>query len=82
MPKRPYLVLSNRELIPLEGPCRVEEHQGEWYVLGEHDAVACASREEAERSLRLRRHEHDADALAREALEGLEGDFEVVDIRP
>jgi hypothetical protein len=71
-------VLPSRELIPLEGSYRVEEVDGEWYVLGRHQATACESEAEARQRLEERRLEHDAHALAAQALEGLPIDYEVV----
>ena len=78
MHRRPFLVTPERECIPLEGPYRVEAVRGEWYVLGEHRALPCASEREALVRLAGLAAAHDADALASEALEGLPDDFDVV----
>jgi hypothetical protein len=78
VPKRPFLVLPAGECVPLEGEYRIEEIRGEWYVLGQHDAVRCASESAAQRRLQALLIEHDAHALAAEALAGLPVEFEVV----
>jgi len=78
MPTRPYLVLSNRECVPLEGPYRIEEHEGSWYLLGHHRALPFATQREARMELERGRLERDADARAAEALEGLPAEYEVV----
>lgn len=77
MPKRPFLVTPDRECIPLEGPYRVEAVCGEWYVLGEHDAVRCADERAANLTIERLLIEHDAHALASEALEGLPERYQV-----
>jgi hypothetical protein len=76
--KRPYLVLPDHLCVPLEGPYRIEEIRGEWYVLGNHDVIACESEIAAALRLDVLETEHDADALAAEALAGLPSTFEVV----
>ncbi len=78
MYKRPFLVLPGRELIPLEGAYRVDEIDGDWYVLGQHQAVVCRDETDARTRLVGLLHEHDAHALAAEALQGLPVDYEVV----
>ena len=71
MPKRPFLVLPDRECIPLEGPYRIEELRGEWYVLGNYQVIPCESELAAWERLAVLEIEHDAHALASEALAGL-----------
>jgi hypothetical protein len=75
-------VLPDRMCIPLEGPYRVEEHRGIWYVLGEHRAIACESEREAQLVCERLERNLDAHALAAEALEGLPREFQVVEARP
>jgi hypothetical protein len=76
--KRPYLVLLNHECVPLDGEYRIEEIHGQWYVLGYHAAIACESEIAAQVRLKAMWLEHDAHALAAEALEGLPDTYEVV----
>lgn len=78
MQKRPFLVLPDRELVPLEGPYRIERLRGEWYVLGEHRAVRCETESAARLMLGRLGMEHDAHALAEEALEGSPDGYDVV----
>jgi len=78
MTQRPFLVTPDRVCIPLEGPYRIEEVRGDWYVLGEHRAVPCASEPAARRTLERLEAERGAHDLVAEALEGLSADFEVV----
>ncbi len=68
MPKRPFLVLPAGECVPLEGPYRIELHRGTWYVLGRHEVIPCESEAEASIALQRVMMEHDAHALAEEAL--------------
>lgn len=75
--KRPYLVLRSQQLIPLDCDYRIEEFEGEWYVLGQHQAILCESETLALARLRELLHEHDAHALAAEALASLPLDYEV-----
>lgn len=78
MARRPFLVLSNRECVPLEGAYRIEQIRGDWYVLGHHEAIACRSERHARTSLGRLMLEHDAHGLAAQALEGLPDGYEVV----
>jgi len=78
MPRRPYFVTPERECIPLEGPYRIEEVRGEWYVLGEHRVVRCNDHADARIALERLRAGEDVHALVAEALEGLSDDFDVV----
>jgi len=71
--------MTNGTCVPLEGDYRVEQVEGDWYVLGHHAVVPCGSRHAAERMLAQLHHEHDAHALAAEALEGLPLGYDVVD---
>lgn len=80
--RRPFLVLPNRHCIPLEGAYRVEEHVGVWYVLGEHQAIACESEPAAQLVLARLARNRDANAVASEALADLPGEFEVVEVWP
>jgi len=75
MSKRPFLVMPGGACVPLEGPYRIEEIQGDWYVLGEHQAFSCRSEPAAEVLLARLMHEHDAHALVAEALDGLPVDI-------
>ncbi len=77
MPRRPFLVLDNRTCVPLEGPYRIEELEGKWWVLGHNEAIACRDERDARQSFDRLHLEHDAHGLAAEALEGLPDDFEV-----
>jgi len=79
VPKRPYLVMSSGLCVPLEGAYRIEQVDGDWYVLGRHSVVPCGSRRAAESTIEMLSHEHDAHALAREALEGLPANYQVAD---
>jgi hypothetical protein len=65
--------------IPLEGEYRIQQlDRDEWYVLGRNEAIACESESAARTTLDRVTVEHDAHALAAEALEGLPAEFEVV----
>jgi len=78
MPKRPYLVTPDRECIPLEGPYRIEQVRGEWWVLGEHRAVRCDGEASASLVIERLRAGPEIHALAAEALEGLPGELHAV----
>ena len=73
MPTRPFFVLPGGECVPLEGDWRIAELRGDWYVLGHHSVVPCGSQRAAESMLTELRARHDADWLAAEALDGLNG---------
>ena len=73
--RRPFLVLPNHMCVPLEGPYRLEEHQGQWWVLGNHDAVACNSEQIARLTLSRVNLEHDAHALMADALSDVSDDI-------
>ncbi|MBW2424201.1 MAG: hypothetical protein JRG86_08130 [Deltaproteobacteria bacterium] len=73
MPTRPFFVLPGGECVPLEGDWRIAELRGDWYVLGHHSVVPCGSQRAAESMLAELRASHDADWLAAEALDGLDG---------
>jgi hypothetical protein len=47
MYRRPFLVLPGGVCVPLEGDWRVEEHRGEWYVLGNNAVHRFESEREA-----------------------------------
>jgi hypothetical protein len=68
MAKRPYLVLPGGICVPLEGPYRIEMHRGHWYVLGRNQVLPCDSEALANVTLQRVLMEHDAHALAEEAL--------------
>lgn len=78
MPKRPFLVTTEHECIPLEGPFRIEQVQGAWYVLGEHQVLACEGPAAAQMCLERLMSGADAHALAAQALEGLPDAYDVV----
>ena len=78
MPKQPFLVLRSGLCVPLEGEYHCELLEGAWYVLGHNAVVPCGSRRAADRMREMLLHEHDAHALAAEALEGLPTEFQVV----
>ena len=70
--KRPFFVQPNGECVPLEGAWRIEQFSGDWYVIGHHSVVPCGSRRAAESMHAELSHETDADALAAEAIAGLD----------
>lgn len=70
--KRPFFVQPSGECVPLEGPWRVERLGGHWYVLGHHSVVPCGSERAARGMLAELESESDADALAAEAIAGLD----------
>ncbi|MCR9095007.1 MAG: hypothetical protein NXI30_12370 [bacterium] len=72
MPTRPFYVQRNGECIPLEGDWRVAEIDGDWYVLGHHSVVPCGSERAAHSMLAELAERTDIDALANEAIEGLD----------
>jgi hypothetical protein len=78
MAKRPYLVLRGQMCIPLEGPYRVEWHEEQWYVLGQHEVRACPNATEAHVLCEQLRHPLPAHRLAQQALADLPHDYEVV----
>jgi len=82
MPTRPFLVLRNHECVPLEGPYRVERHEERWFVLGHNEAHPVPGESEARVLLERLRDDEEAHRLAADALEGLNAEFEVRDIRP
>ena len=77
MAKRPFLVLPGGECVPLEGSYRIEEHRGDWFVLGENRVFECGSEAAAGVILDRVMHEHDAHALVEEALADLPAEYEV-----
>ena len=78
MPTRPFLVLPRGHCVPLEGPYRIEEIGVQWYVLGYNDALPCTSESAAHARREALLIEHDAHALAAEALAGLPAEYRVV----
>lgn len=78
MSKRPFLVTTDHECIPLEGPLRIEQVRGVWYVLGDHRAVPCEDERAARVCLDRLESGADAHALAQQALEGLPDEYGVV----
>ena len=72
MPTRPFYVQRNGDCIPLEGGWRVAEIEGDWYVLGHHSAVRCDSERAARSMFEELSAQSDVDALANEAIEGLD----------
>jgi hypothetical protein len=78
MTQRPFLVTADHECIPLEGPFRIEQVRGEWFVLGEHRVYPCAGESAARIRLEQLVAGDDAHALAEQALEGLPFDYDVV----
>jgi len=86
MSKRPFLVTTDHECIPLEGPFRIEQVLGAWYVLGRHQVHACEGERAAQMCLDRLTTGADTHASARSidlsieerALEGLPVEYEVV----
>jgi type II secretory pathway component PulL len=73
MPKRPFFVMPDGTCIPLEGEWRVAELRGDWYVLGHHSVVPCGSERAATSMLEQLESQTDADRLAAEAIDVLDG---------
>ena len=64
----PFLVLPGGLCIPLEGPLRVEEIRGEWYLVGQSTWERFDSPEHASRRLIELTRERDPHRLAAEAV--------------
>jgi hypothetical protein len=86
MYKRPFLVTTDHECVPLEGPFRVEQVLGAWYVLGRHQVHPCGDERAAQLCLDRLTTGADTHAPAlsvdltieERALEGLPVEYEVV----
>jgi hypothetical protein len=86
MYKRPFLVTTDHECIPLEGPFRIEQVCGVWHVLGRHQVHPCEGERAAQMCLDRLTTGADthalghslAQSLVEQALEGLPVEYDVV----
>ena len=70
-----FLVLPGGDCVPVDGPLRVEELRGEFYVLGNGTWERCESHQLANARLDQRRRDLSPHGLAAQTLESLELEF-------